>query len=250
MSEARARVSLTDGVLEFEGSESFVTSQVEKFTKIIQAALAGERPTADDAAAGGGGGTTDGDGKRAEGDTQAAASAPLPPDAGLNDIFEATEAGVQLLRPLPGSSKPEKAVNAAKLYLYGLQALKQRDTALFAEIKNVCKAHHCYDSNNMAAYLKGDQASFVFGGQGKRQTLKLSAPGMHATAELIARIRTRGNGIVSKRKGIDRVASPKASRAMGSSQRNMGSSPCSMGSPPRSMASSRRDMATLVKSPR
>jgi hypothetical protein len=35
MSEARARVSLTDGVLEFEGSESFVTSQVEKFTTII-----------------------------------------------------------------------------------------------------------------------------------------------------------------------------------------------------------------------
>jgi hypothetical protein len=46
MSEARVRVSLTDGVLEFEGSETFVASQVEKFTRIIQAAFAGEPPSA------------------------------------------------------------------------------------------------------------------------------------------------------------------------------------------------------------
>ena len=223
MGEARVRVSLSDGVLEFEGSESFVTSQVEKFTKIIQAAFAGERPMADDATAGGGGTTGAG------GDRQPAASAPPSPDVELKDIFEATDTGVQILRPLPGSSKAEKAVNGAKLYLYGLQALKQRDTALFAEIKRVCKAHGCYDSANMAACLKGDQASFVFGGRGKRQTLKLSAPGMHATAELIARIRTRGNGIASKRKGNGRGVLPTAPHAMGSSPRSM---------------------ATLVKSPR
>ena len=62
---------------------------------------------------------------------------------------------MQILRPLPGSSKAEKAVNGAKLYLYGLQALKQRGTALFAEFKNVCKAHGCHDSNNMAPVSKG-----------------------------------------------------------------------------------------------
>ena len=215
MGEARVRVSLTDGVLEFEGSESVVTNQVEKFTKIIQAALAGERPIADDAA-GGDSGTTD-----ASGDTQPAASAPPAPDVELKDIFEATNTGVQILRPLPGSSKAEKAVNGAKLYLYGLQALKQRDTALFAEIKNVCKAHGCYDSANMAACLKGDQASFVFGGRGKRQTLKLSAPGLHGTAELIARIRARGNGIASRRKGNGRDVVPTAPHARGSSPRSM-----------------------------
>jgi len=191
MSEARVRVSLSDGVLEFEGSESFVTSQVEKFTTIIQTALAGEPPIADDPAPGG--------------DTKPATSPPPAPDAGLTDVlkdvFAATDTGVQILRPLPGSSKAQKAVNGAKLYLFGLQALTQRDTARFAEIKNVCKAHGCYDAANMAACLKGDQASFVFGGQGKRQTLKLSAPGLEATAELIARIRTRGNGIAASRKG-------------------------------------------------
>ena len=221
MGEARVRVSLSDGVLEFEGSESFVTSQVEKFTKIIQAALAGERPIADVAAAGGGGSTTDAGSNGTGGDMQPAASTPPSHDVELKDIFEATDTGVQILRPVPGSSKAQKAVNGAKLYLYGLQALKQRDTALFEEIKRVCKAHGCYDSHNMAACLKGDQASFVFGGRGKRQTLRLSASGMHATAELIARIRTRGHGIASKRKENGRGLIPSAQRVMGSSPRGM-----------------------------
>jgi len=229
MGEARVRVSLSDGVLEFEGSESFVTSQVEKFTKIIQAALAGERPIADDTASGDDGGTTAAGGNGAGSDTQTAASTPPAPAVDLKDIFEATDTGVQILRRVPGSSKAQKAVNGAKLYLYGLQALKQRDTALFAEIKRVCKANGCYDSANMAAYLKGDQASFIFGGRGKRQTLKLSAPGLHGIAELIARMRARGNGIASKRKGNGRDADP---------------------STPRAMESSPRRMATLVKSPR
>jgi hypothetical protein len=228
MGEARVRVSLSDGVLEFEGSEGFVTGQVEKFTKVIQAALAGGRPIADDAATGNGGGTTDAGSNRGA-DTQPAASAPPAPDAGLKDIFEATDTGVQILKALPGSNKAAKTVNGAKLYLYGLQALQQRDTALFAEIKNVCKAHGCYDSHNMAAYLKGDQASFVFGGRGKRQTVRLSAPGLHGIAELIGRMRARGNGIASKRKGNGRDTLPTA---------------------PRAMESSPRSMATLVKSPR
>jgi hypothetical protein len=81
----------------------------------------------------------------------------------------------------------------------------------------------------MAACLKADQTSFVFGGRGKRQTLKLSAPGLHATAELIARIRTRGHGIAPRRKGNERHIGPTA---------------------PHAMESSARSMATLVKSPR
>src|SRR5262245_48860706 len=194
MSEARVRVSLTDGVLEFEGSESFVAGQIEKFTGVIHTALAGERSAENDVAAGDGGSSERGDSR------SPAATAALYRDVGLTDIFAATDTGVQILRALPGSSKAAKAVNGAKLYLYGLQALKQRDTAFFAEIARICKTHGCYDSHNMAAYLKGDQKSFVFGGQGKRQTVKLSAPGMEGTEALIARIRAQGNGTAFGRK--------------------------------------------------
>ncbi len=216
MSEAKVRVSLTDGVLEFEGSETFVASQVEKFSRIIQAAFAGERPIADGGGAGAGG-TTSAGSDRADSGTQPVASAPPPPPPSpaeeFKDMFAPTDTGVQILVALPGASKAEKAVNGAKLYLYGLQALKQRDTAYFAEVGHVCKAHGCYDSHNMAACLKGDQTSFVFGGRGKRQTLKLSAPGLQATAELIARMRAGGNGIAPGRKGNTRTAAPEARRA-------------------------------------
>ena len=142
-------------------------------------------------------------------------SAPPPsPVEQFKDLFAPTETGVQVLTTLPGSSKAEKAVNGAKLYLYGLQALMQRDIAAFAEIGRVCKAHGCYDSHNMAASLKGDQTSFVFGGRGKRQTLKLSAPGMQGTADLIARIRAAGNGIAAGRKGNGRTSAPTSRRTM------------------------------------
>jgi len=191
MSEARVRVSLTDGVLEFEGPENFVAGLVEKFSKVIQTALAGEAPDAQPAAAS---------------VHQAAVSAPPAPDVALKDIFAATETGVQILRALPGSTKAERAVNLARLYLYGLQVLKQRDTALFVEVGRVCRAHGCYDPHNMAAYLKGNRTSFVFGGKGKRQTIKLSAPGVEGTAALIARIRAGGNGIASGSNGIARDA--------------------------------------------
>lgn len=199
MSEARVRVSLTDGVLEFEGPENFVASLVDKFTRVIQTALAGEP-------AGGAetGGNGTGDAQPAASSVDHVASAPSSPDVTLKDIFAATETGVQILRALPGSTKAERSVNLAKLYLYGLHVLKQRETALFAEIGRACKAHGCYDSHNMAAYLKADRASFVFGGQGKRQTLKLSAPGMEGTAVLIARLRAGEKGIASRPKGIAR----------------------------------------------
>ena len=185
MSEARVRVSLTDKVLEFEGPENFVAGLVEKFGAVIQTALgpASERSVA---------------------------SVPPAPEVALGDIFAATEHGAQILRALPGSKKAVRAVNLAKLYLYGLQVLKQRDTAFFAEIGRVCKAHGCYDPKNLATYLKGDQTSFVFGGRGKRQTLKLSAPGMDGTAALIARLRAEGKGIVSAPKGMARHAFPPA----------------------------------------
>lgn len=60
------------------------------------------------------------------------------------------------------------------------------------------------------ACRKSDQTSFVFGGTGKRQTLRLSAPGMEGTAALIARIRAPGKGIASEQQGIARHALPGA----------------------------------------
>jgi len=196
MSETRVRVSLTDGVLEFEGPEHFVSGLVEKFAGVIQTTLGG---AANDSASVDNGRNCTAEALKAAADARPVADAPPSPERALSDMFAATETGVQVLRALPGTTKAVRAVNLAKLYLYGLQALKRRDTAYFAEIGRVCKAHGCFDPNNLAACLKADRTSFVFGGTGKRQTLKLSAPGMQETAGLIARIRAGGNGIAARK---------------------------------------------------
>ena len=209
MSESRVRVSLTDGTFEFEGSEAFVAAHVEKFARMIQAAVAVQWPGADPA-------TIDPPATAAVVETTAPpASAPEPappppppappPEVEFADMYALTETGVQLLKPVPGSSGAQKTVNGAKLYLFGLRLLRQREAAWFGEIKNVCKAQGCYDSHNMAAYLKADQQAFVFGGNGKRQTIRLSTPGLNAAAELVAQIRS-GSHAIGRRQL--RIASP------------------------------------------
>jgi hypothetical protein len=204
MSESKVRVSLTDGTFEFEGSESFVAAQVEKFAAMIQAAVAVQWP---DAA-----------GLRADPPAEAPPvaietppepvipPAPVtvapPPEVEFADMYAPTVDGVQILKRVPGGSWAQKTVNGAKLYLYGLQLLKKREMASFGEIKKVCRAQGCYDSHNMAAYLKADQQAFVFAGNGKRQTVKLSAPGLNAAAQLLANVRAGNDAMYRRKKRI------------------------------------------------
>lgn len=176
MSEAKVRVSLSDGVVELEGSETFVREQLEKFREVIHARLSAvsrakntPSPKGDE--------TEKNDGNESgEGEN-------------LDDVFAATDEGIQILKDIPGDSGPQKHQNAAKLLLWGLSKLKGKDSALFEDVRAVCKAHGFYQANNLAKYLKDDKASFVFGGSGKKQTLKLTVPGAKAAAKLAADLR-------------------------------------------------------------
>ena len=207
MSESRVRVSLTDGTFEFEGSEAFVAAHVEKFTRMIQAAVAVQWPGSMDAASEA---PVDAARVAPEVPPQPASApepviaSPPPPEVEFADMYAATETGVQILKPVPGASCAQKTVNGAKLYLFGLRMLKRRDAAWFREITAMCKAQGCYDSANMSAYLKADRNAFVFGGKGKRQTIELSVPGLHAAAQLVADIRSGNHAITNRKMRIAR----------------------------------------------
>jgi hypothetical protein len=103
----------------------------------------------------------------------------------LAEVFAVTDTGVQILKDIPGSSKAEKMVNAAKLLLYGSMKLKQKDIVLFEEVAAVCRKHGCYDGANMAKALKDEHEAFVHGGRGRKQTLKLTVPGEKAAAKMV-----------------------------------------------------------------
>jgi len=177
MSEAKVRVSVVEGTIEIEGTESFVGAQLEKFGDSIRAGLAGVR-SRERAPAGGG--------SQQGKDNQNTGAG----DAGdLDDVFAPTETGVQILTDIPGDSNAQKMVNAAKLLAYGMTKLKGKDTILFEDVKATCQTHGCYDANNMAATLKQETSSFVFGGSGKKQTLKLTKPGTNSVEDIIQKLR-------------------------------------------------------------
>jgi hypothetical protein len=183
MAEAKISISLADGTFEFEGSETFVSTQIERFAEAIQANLRVPQQQMKMRAPGGGAPPQEGD-----------VSPPATPPK-LDEIFAPTETGVQILKDVPGNSVAEKTVNAAKLYLYGLNELKQKDTALFEEIAAVCKTHGFHDSANMASNLKAERGTFIPGGSGKKQTLKLTVPGMKAAAKLVDELKLKsGSG--------------------------------------------------------
>lgn len=167
MSEARAKVTLAGGTtIEFDGTEAFVTAQLEKFGESIRAGVAGEHytPPPDP--------------------VRDAGPAPDP----LARIFAATDTGLKIVSDIPGRSNAEKTVNAAILLAHGMAKLRNRKTVFFREVKAVCRAHRCHDATNMATVLKtklSARSAFVFGGSGQKQTLSLTDEGTKQAERLI-----------------------------------------------------------------
>lgn len=172
MAEAKISISLATGTFEFEGSESFVSAQVERFVDVIQASLKAPRQQAS------------AESGRAATATSDSGVVQQTSPTGFDHVFAATDTGVQILKDVPGSSTAKKTVNAAMLLLFGLSTLKQKDTVLFEEVAAVCKAHGFHDAANMATNLKDAKELFILGGSGKKQTLKLTVPGSKAAAKL------------------------------------------------------------------
>jgi len=192
MSEARVKLSLIDGrMVEIEGSEAFVSAQLEKFGESIGAGVSGPgRANA---------GADNADG----GDGQAAVDhAPVPPIVMppvevppvdmLEDIFAATTDGVRIVVDVPGVSVHQKMANAGKLLAYGLAKLQTRNLVGFDEVKEACVAQHCYDAAHLASSLKRQRSAFVFAGRRKRQTFALTASGTSEAEKMIAAIRAAG----------------------------------------------------------
>ena len=159
MSEARVRVSLVDGTIEIEGTESFVTAQLERFGDPIRAVF-----TAKDLAV----------------------ESPQPSTVDLNGVFNVSDGGIVHVVPdIPGRNGREQMVNAARLLAYGAERLQNRPNVKFADLKAICQAHRCYDRGNFGAALKKHRASFVLDGRRRQQTIGLTDSGRREAESLI-----------------------------------------------------------------
>jgi hypothetical protein len=167
MSDARVRVSVVDGTIEVEGTEAFVTAQLEKYDVPIRAGLA-----------------------RVAGVAVPGTDGRAATDA-LSAIFQPTSTGVAILCEIPGNTKTERMVNAATLVAYGAATLKNRRSVLISELRAVCRAHRCYDQHNLVTVLRKRRTTFIIGGRGRRKTVALTADGMKAAERLIPTLGAR-----------------------------------------------------------
>ncbi len=169
---ARIRLSMHEGVLEIEGSEEFVSQQVESLKHLILKV----QPLAPIHSATG----TKKDTKA--GEPEAVSTGTIGRD--YESIFSLDEGVVKIIKSIPGSNKAKQVANAAILYLFGKSLVDQQD-ASFKELRQLCRDHGCLDENNFSATLKGQKQYLVISGTGKSQKAKLTMPGKRQAQVLI-----------------------------------------------------------------
>jgi hypothetical protein len=174
MADARISVSVREGTIEIEGSESFVIGQMARFESLIQKALeqAGKRPAA--------GPSKDQKESPSEGSKDSSV-------AEYANLYAVADGKVQITRDLPGTTKAEKSVNAALLLTHA-NTLLGTDTTSYDAIRNMCSTHGCLDGTNFAKTIRAEKELFIVSGPPKGRVIKLSVPGLKKADVLAARL--------------------------------------------------------------
>ncbi|MES2306590.1 MAG: hypothetical protein V4558_13860 [Gemmatimonadota bacterium] len=164
---AKIRISLSEGVLEVEGGEDFVASQVASLQSVIRDAFVAPRAK-----------------PRTKEDSVGEASPSGGSDlSAFSAVFAEADNKVQILKDLPGGNKAGKTVSAALLLCFA-NNLSGRPTTQWGEIREVCSAHACLDSSNFSSALKGAKEHLLISGSGANKSVKLTVPGEKRAREI------------------------------------------------------------------
>lgn len=165
---AKVHISLTDGVLQIEGSETFVAEQLSKLEPHIVRAF--DHNPSDKK---GGNKKTD-----AKGSTDPSINL-----AAFDHLFAEANGKIQLLKSPPGNNNAQKMVNTALLLSFANSLLGNTITPTDG-VREICKAHACLDASNFAKRLKDEKELFLIEGTGRSKDIKLTVPGKKKAEEL------------------------------------------------------------------
>jgi putative intracellular protease/amidase len=178
--QARVLIAVSEGRVEFEGSEEFVERQMTGLGDLVKESLRGalvttKKPTTMHPApvvpA------------PVAGNEGASAVVGL---AGYEHLFAQNPKGkIQILKDLPGGNFATKMVNAA-LLLTLANTLVGRTATTFKEIREICELHGALDSKNFSAAIKAEISTFVFEGSPRSQSVSFTVPGKKAAEALAA----------------------------------------------------------------
>ena len=173
--KARVVVSAREGIIEIEGSETFVSDQLNRLKAVIThivAAGAKWRPQTEQ-----------------RNDSLAANSGAAPQAlAQFSNLFTHADGKIHLLKDLPGTNMANKTVNAALLVAHANALMGSEQTTLDT-IRSVCKEQACHDSNNFSATLKREKELFVHSGS---LHITLSPAGRERAATLVNQLNSDG----------------------------------------------------------
>ncbi|MCA0930606.1 hypothetical protein [Ruegeria profundi] len=189
--------SFADGTLKIEGSELFVSQQVEIFREKIMESLSGLDQPAIALPQITGPQTTAGTSEVFEGgapfqsDNSVAAPSTGNPYPRVLDVLGDK---LKVTTSVKGKNTAERAVNLILIYLWGKERLLDQPTAEYRELREICEEHACLDSSNFSSTLTSKKnLILVDGSKGSSSKIcKLTYPGREAAEEVLAQLNDTG----------------------------------------------------------
>ena len=184
--KAKFKYSASEGVLELEGSEEFVTKHFESLTDMVRV-MSRHAPT------------------ETKNDNATVTSLPIEASNGkppLNDTaggsdaetiqsypeyFSEINGKLKVVAEITGSSKKSKMLNAALLFCYGSELLGDEQVAS-KDIRQVCEEHGILDAPNFATVFSDKTIFLSDGVKGGNKDVKLTFQGKKKAKELLGNV--------------------------------------------------------------
>lgn len=201
---ARARISLRDGVFEFDGSIDFVSRQLERYHPLIEQFVTNAASSiiqGDKAETGNSGESTTGEPVRDFGTKRAAASnavesnTPHFDPTAVDKHFGLTveevqqlihfEDGIKILAVLTGNNA-DQTRRLSLMYCLAKDFVAQGQVVLTEELRELCNEHGCYDKNNFARHLKNMKQLLVPVSKGASSGFKITPKGKEEARKNLA----------------------------------------------------------------
>lgn len=184
--KAKFKYSASEGVLELEGSEEFVTKHFESLTDMVRV-ISRHTPIET---------KTDVVPVAPVSADEANVTLPVNKSAVGNEVetiesypeyFSEINGKLKVVAEIKGSSKKGKMINAALLFCYGSELLGDEQVAS-KDIRQVCEDHGILDATNFASVFSDKTVFLSDGVKGGNKEVKLTFQGKKKAKELLVNV--------------------------------------------------------------
>lgn len=190
---AKFRLVIAGSTVELEGSEEFVSKQLQAFESTISGLISAHTTCAPSVhsaaqlASTPKSCTTEDCGNASSCESTGLVLAKYP------NTFEEMNGQLRIIANVQGANKKAKSRSLALLYIYG-RCLLGQEPVQTDEVRAVCNDHGCLDSGNFAKLFREKGVFVIDGVKGSdKKYVKLSVPGKKEAQELIEGIEANAN---------------------------------------------------------